>query len=212
MGRHICLSIIYFGDMMKVTQQMKDRFNTRGNEHITSVKRNAINLIHGILKDNLDIIDISEFAIQVSDHDSDKFEYPNYDVQVFRGWQAYSKRRGLELAECSVEDEALICKTVFDHVKSNNHHPEYWDDNITLEQYSTNYYEQFDNPDFYVVDGTLMSKEGIAEMVCDWTAVAQEFGKNSARDWADEMIDKRWRFTPEQVNFIYQIINILETY
>jgi hypothetical protein len=50
-------------------------------------------------------------------------------------------------------------------------------------------------------------------MVCDWTAMAQEFGQDggSARGWADRIIGKRVAFNAEKRRFIYQIIKVLDS-
>jgi len=194
---------------MKITQEMKDRFMTRGNEHIARVKRNAIKLIKEVLAEESDIIDTTTFAIQVGTHDKDKFDYPAFIFQVFRGWRSYCKRRDIPVIETTETEEEMIQRTVFTHVKSNKHHPEYWDPAITFEMYVPNYLEDYDNPEFYVVDATRMDNEALAELVCDWTSVAQEFGKECATDWADEMIGKRWSFTDDQINLIYRIIKMI---
>lgn len=50
--------------------------------------------------------------------------------------------------------------------------------------------------------------EQLIEMVCDWTAMAQEFGeeRGSARGWADKVIGKRIMFNAERRQFIYRMI------
>ena len=52
----------------------------------------------------------------------------------------------------------------------------------------------------------------VVEMVCDWTAMAQELGENdgSARGWADKTINKKWTFSDDQVALIYDTIKQLD--
>lgn len=57
-----------------------------------------------------------------------------------------------------------------------------------------------------------MSDVDIIEMVCDWTAMAQELGEEngSARSWADKTVGKKWKFNDNQKNLIYDTIKALE--
>lgn len=74
------------------------------------------------------------------------------------------------------------------HVTSNRHHPEFHS------------------------DPNDMSDVDLIEMVCDWTAMAQEFGQDSgsARGWADKTVGKRVGFNAEKRRFIYQTIEELD--
>ncbi|MDB4742909.1 DUF5662 family protein [Planctomicrobium sp.] len=74
------------------------------------------------------------------------------------------------------------------HVTVNRHHPEFHD------------------------DPNDMTEVDLIEMVCDWTAMAQEFGEpnGSARGWADKAIGVRVQFSQANTRFIYQVIDQLE--
>jgi hypothetical protein len=74
------------------------------------------------------------------------------------------------------------------HVTTNRHHPEF-----------------HANPNN-------MSDIDLIEMVCDWTAMAQEFGQDggSARGWADKTVGKRVVFNAEKRRLIYQVIEALD--
>jgi hypothetical protein len=67
------------------------------------------------------------------------------------------------------------------------------------------------HPEFHAAPND-MSDMDLIEMVCDWTAMAQEFGEEggSARAWADRTIGKRVAFSPEKRRFIYQVIEELD--
>lgn len=58
-----------------------------------------------------------------------------------------------------------------------------------------------------------MTEVDLVEMICDWTAMAQEFGQDggSARGWADRMIGTRFRFNADRRQRIYTIIATLES-
>jgi hypothetical protein len=74
------------------------------------------------------------------------------------------------------------------HVTSNRHHPEFH------------------------AEPNDMSDVDLIEMVCDWTAMAQEFGQDggSARGWADKTIGTRVAFNEDKRRFIYQVIAALD--
>jgi hypothetical protein len=73
------------------------------------------------------------------------------------------------------------------HVTSNRHHPEFHN------------------------DPNDMSDVDLIEMVCDWTAMAQEFGQDggSARGWADKTVG-RVAFNAEKRRFIFEVIDLLD--
>jgi Family of unknown function (DUF5662) len=74
------------------------------------------------------------------------------------------------------------------HVTTNRHHPEYH------------------------VDPNDMSDVDLIEMVCDWTAMAQEFGQEggSSRGWADKTVGNRVPFNSDKRRFIYEMIDELD--
>jgi hypothetical protein len=81
-----------------------------------------------------------------------------------------------------------VTRAIRHHVTTNRHHPEYH------------------------ADPNDMSAMDLIEMVCDWTAMAQEFGEpgGSARGWADKTIGKRVAFNEERRRFIYRVIEELD--
>ena len=52
----------------------------------------------------------------------------------------------------------------------------------------------------------------IERMVCDWTAMSQEFGQDggSARGWADKTIGNRQNWHEDQCQFVYDAIDLLD--
>jgi len=57
-----------------------------------------------------------------------------------------------------------------------------------------------------------MSMLDLIEMVCYWTAIAQELDENggSARGWADAVMETKFKFGDDQKVVIYDIISVLE--
>jgi hypothetical protein len=84
--------------------------------------------------------------------------------------------------------EARVRAAIQHHVTCNRHHPDFHD------------------------DPNAMSDVDLIEMVCDWTAMSQEFGQDggSARGWADKTIGHRVHFNVEKRRFIYEMINLLD--
>jgi hypothetical protein len=74
------------------------------------------------------------------------------------------------------------------HLTSNRHHPEFH------------------------ADPNDMSEVDLMEMVCDWTAMSQEFDQDggSARGWADKTIGRRVAFNNEKREFSYRVIDELD--
>jgi hypothetical protein len=72
-----------------------------------------------------------------------------------------------------------VKRAIHHHVRSNRHHPEFH------------------------ADPNDMTDVDLIEMVCDWTAMAQEFGEagGSARSWADKVIGERVMFNEERSRF-----------
>ena len=84
--------------------------------------------------------------------------------------------------------EALVKNAVQHHLTSNRHHPNFH------------------------ADPNEMTDVDIIEMVCDWTAMSQEFNQDggSARGWADKTIGRRVKFNDNRKKLIYSTIDLLD--
>lgn len=84
--------------------------------------------------------------------------------------------------------EARVRAAIEHHMQANRHHAEFH------------------------ADPNDMTDIDLIEMVCDWTAMAQEFGQDgrSARAWADKTIGVRLHFNDERRRFVYAIIELLD--
>ena len=67
------------------------------------------------------------------------------------------------------------------------------------------------HPEFHA-DPNHMTDVDLIEMVCDWTAMAQEFEQcgGSARGWADKTIGQQVAFNAIKTKFIYDTIELLD--
>jgi hypothetical protein len=81
-----------------------------------------------------------------------------------------------------------VKRAIHHHITTNRHHPEFH------------------------ADPNDMSQADLIEMVCDWTAMAQEFGEHagSARAWADRTLGRRVQLNDANRPFVYQIIDELD--
>lgn len=85
--------------------------------------------------------------------------------------------------------EERVRAAIDHHLKTNRHHPEFHS------------------------DPNDMTDVDLIEMVCDWTAMSQEFGQDggSARGWADKTIGHRLIFNDERKQFVYATIDLLDS-
>jgi hypothetical protein len=120
-------------------------------------------------------------------HDASKFGPEEYIPYVWLTEYHRCRRTGepFEYPEGVAKSVELA---IHHHVTTNRHHPEFH------------------------ADPNDMSDVDLIEMVCDWTAMAQEFDQDggSARGWADKTIGERVDFNPQKRLFIYQIIDALD--
>ena len=105
------------------------------------------------------------FGIDISDHDKDKIEADGEELNLF------SLRNSMLNGTYHPHkaDRAKLKRLVGKHVKSQKHHPEYWDDSITA--------RNFDDENPPQVNAHKMPKRYLLEMVCDWCAVALKLNK-----------------------------------
>jgi hypothetical protein len=128
-----------------------------------------------------------ELAERARVHDASKFG-PEERIPYVWLTEYHRCRRNGEPFEYPEGIAERVKLAVRHHVTSNRHHPEFH------------------------ADPNDMTDVDLIEMVCDWTAMAQEFGEDggSARGWADRTIGKRVSFNAEKRRFIYQMIEELD--
>ena len=96
-------------------------------------------------------------------------------------------------------------EATFHHIKSHRHHPEFWDESVTIKDLNK---DDRDRPsEGRIVDGTKMPLTYVAAMCADWFAMSEELGGHP-NDWASKNINVRWKFNEEQINLIYDLIKI----
>jgi len=137
-------------------------------------------------------------------HDDSKFYLPERQPYILLTWKYKMKKEGIDI-DISEEDSDRIREATFYHVKNNKHHPEYWDKNLKSNPIDKNNREKRT----IMSDATGMDDVSIIEMVCDWSAMSVENGEPGPKKWADDSIKFRWKFSDEQQEFIYELIELL---
>ncbi len=184
---------------MNITKQMIGHFEQRTAMHIRLVKKYA-KILSKIIK--MSDKTKSKFNKQLSNHDEDKYSKQLRQGYIFISWRYYVGDQKFKQMLGKVDQE-LLNRTTQKHVKRNKHHPEHWE---FSDQPAINLTDR-DKP-LRLVDATKMDKISLAQMVCDWCAMSQE-RNNSPFDWAKQNINVRWKFTEQQMNFIYKCLKIL---
>src|SRR5262245_7532106 len=120
-------------------------------------------------------------------HDASKFG-PEERIPYVWLTEYHRCRRNGEPFEYPQGIAERVKRAIQHHVTANRHHPEFH------------------------ADPNDMTDLDLIEMVCDWTAMAQEFGQDggSARGWADKTIGTRVGFNPDKRRFIYHVIEELD--
>jgi len=176
-------------------KKMKEFFEKRTNKHIDAVKKFCKKIA------DYDEERFGKLTEQVKDHDQSKFKDPEIEPYIYVTWSYKCKDDGVDFDPPEGMDEKMNEATTF-HVLNNSHHPEKHageDSNVINK-------EDRDNPiRDKIIDATDMPDLDIAEMVGDWCAVSQERG-NSPKSWADKNVNVRWKFTDEQKDLIYELI------
>jgi len=184
----------------KTTCAMIQHFETRTNYHISLVRK----YIDKIIALNDPRLDLAVLEEEKEHHDLSKFKEPEYTPYLHVNWKYYMKERGTEYMPPNIIRRQMNTAT-FHHVSTNKHHPDYWDNNLSINNLNLDDRDKI--PD-KMVDSTKMPLTHIATMVADWLAMAEE-KKTDPYKWAEQNINKRWKFNKEQKEFIYDLINKL---
>jgi len=184
----------YFIEGNIMTDEMIKHYENRTNKHIGLVQKYCDKI------DKLDIDGLEGIVERGEDHDKSKFEEPEYTNYVFLTWDYKCKDDGVD-SNFSKEIKDGMNKATNHHVKNNKHHAEYFSNQTNVINRNDR-----DKPPEEMVDATKMDNLSIAEMVADWCAMSEERG-NTPMQWADKNVNVRWKFTNEQKDLIYDLMN-----
>lgn len=135
-------------------------FQTRTNYHILLVNK----YLDRIIKLKNKQIDTNIINKEKNEHDESKFKSP----EIY--WNYKLQDQG-DKVDVSKDDQNRIQSATFHHVKTNRHHPEYWDNSVTIEVINS---KDRDSIPTKAVDATLMPESYVACLVADWCAISDQ--------------------------------------
>lgn len=162
------------------TKEMIKYFDDRTNKHIALVQKYAAK-IEPIDPAFKGLTEVAKL------HDASKFEDDERIPYIFNTWNYYCTDNNISF-ELSDDMKDKIADATYHHLKHNPHHVDFYNDNE---------------------DATKMPDLYLGEQLADWFAMSEE-RNNKVRDWADDNVNKKWKYTPKQVSLIYKVINKLE--
>ncbi len=163
------------------TPEMVAFYERRTNEHIERVRRCLT--VMALLTEHAD-----ELYERARVHDASKFG-PEERIPYIWLTEFHRCRRTGEPFSYPDGMEERVRSAISHHVSVNRHHPEFH------------------------AHPNEMTDVDLIEMVSDWTAMSQEFGQDcgSARGWADKTIGQRVEFNDERREFVYRMIDLLDS-
>ena len=183
-----------------ITKEMEDCFEERNNRHINLVKKYAKRV------EEYDPVKYKGLIKQVENHDQSKLVEPETTPYIKLTWKhKFDNYKSYKIPGKLDDDE--INKATLHHVLQNRHHPEYWQ---TKKENIINKNDR-DKPPEEMVDGSKMPDMQLAEMYCDWQSMSDELKKNTVKEWADQNINVRWKFTDKQKDLIYDLIDHIKS-
>lgn len=174
--------------------------------HVQGVRKYLLRLLTALseLPSNIGVDRVIEACSSAlaNDHDGDKgangvlFE-PYTKIE----WCYFQKQHGLPVSEYTPEMDAAT----LEHIKTNEHHPEFWDANYKPIQNT-----QFDKRDSLgnTVDCSKMPLSPLLEMCADWCSTADERG-NTVFEWRDRVVGRKYLFNPEQASIINNALYLM---
>lgn len=121
--------------------------------------------------------------------------YPNHDLDKLKPDMFIPYVKGFVIGKQSLNpNEWKEFKNTQDkHYKQASHHSQFWDKSWTHDGQIPN------------VCGK-MPDDAIIEMCADWCAMSKKYG-NTPFEWADENINKLWKFDKHQIDLIYNTLH-----
>jgi hypothetical protein len=173
-------AIIRRAALPKPTAEMIRFFKIRTAEHIRRVYKYLLDL------DGLGDFSRAELTSRGKAHDEDKYSTTKALPYVWVTEYYRVKNSGEKVSEELKRIYEQTRKATGDHVTLNRHHPEAHSDLNAMTDLDT------------------------AEMVADWSAMAEELGEGSARGWAEANVPSKWKFDQDHIDLIYHFIDSLE--
>lgn len=150
--------------------------------------------------------DFQQLTYNIKHHDDSKFKEPEIEPYILITWNYYCKDHNIEL-QLTDEQNKFMNEGTTHHVKFSRHHPEFWSDRKDV--IPKNDRDKFNPDDVPTIEIHNMPFIYLCEMVADWCAMSEEKGTNTPREWADRVLNKRWKFSDKQTKQIYTLIDLI---
>lgn len=185
----------------EITDEMVDHFNKRTLLHINNVRLYLEKMADYIGRDN-DIVRVLED--EYHDHDSSKYELPEYLPYILITWRYKKRDEGDKTFDYDTETQNELTAATSHHIMSNKHHPDYWVSNKKdIKLINPN---DRDKPTDVVLDCTDMPESYVLCMVADWLAMSREKNTNPM-DWCNKNVGIRWNFSDNSTKLIVAAID-----
>lgn len=166
--------VIDFSLLSIITQEMVSYFEERTHYHINKVNEYG-----------------KKIGRDYTFHDLDKMKDNLIAQYVILTW---SKKPDVNFL-MTPELNQKIQQATFSHIKANEHHPEYWVEDV-----------QLNSPEARnCIEPSKMPDEAILEMCADWCACSEE-NKSDPFDWFKQTKDKRWKWSEYQEKLILETL------
>ncbi len=137
------------------------------------------------------------------EHDSSKYEGIERNPYIIISWSYKAKDNGGKPLEFPKYIKNKLNEATLHHITTNQHHPDYWSPRKTS---LLNNSDRDKLPE-KIIDATAMDDLSICEMCCDWLGMSDE-KRSDVVEWAKNNINKRWKFTKEQEQLIWELISV----
>jgi hypothetical protein len=137
------------------------------------------------------------------EHDSSKYKGIERNPYIIISWSYKAKDNGGKPLEFPKYIKDKLNEATLHHITTNQHHPDYWSPRKTS---LLNNNDRDKLPE-KIIDATVMDDLSICEMCCDWMGISDEKGSDVV-EWAKNNINKRWKFTDDQEQLIWEIISV----
>lgn len=164
------------------TRELYELFESRTGGHIRRVVRNALGLVESGVVGESEYFPPAFIVERCVYHDISKWGFEEYVPYV---WLTYFRSVGLG-DDIPVGFREGIERAIYHHVHANRHHPEFFGEGLGC-----------------------MGVLDIAEMVCDWAAVSQEFN-SSLFDWVINTGFREYKFDKGQRRLILEFAEVFE--
>jgi hypothetical protein len=178
-----------------ISEEMVEWFEERTKKHISLVQKYCEKI------EKYDSVRFAGLIEKGKEHDSNKYGEIERDPYILISWNYKIKNSGKKPLEMPLFIKRKLNEATEHHIKTSRHHPEAW----SPQKASLLNKNDRDKKPKKIIDASKMDILSVSEMCADWLGMSEELG-NRVEDWARDNINKRWKFTEEQEQLIWELI------